>query len=106
MTQQLKIQRLKFRAGGTATAGPLEIDTPNVTVLVGPNNAGKSATLREIELWCRGQTAEFLLIDEIELLLPDTFDDLMAMLDEHVTDPPEGEIADPNRLPDYHSSQA
>ena len=98
MTQQLKIQRLKFRAGGTATAGPLEIDTPNVTVLVGPNNAGKSATLREIELWCRGQTAEFLLIDEIELLLPDTFDDLMAMLDEHVTDPPEGEIADPNRL--------
>ena len=98
MTQQLKIQRLKFRAGGSSMAVPLEVDTPNVTVLVGPNNAGKSATLREIESWCQGQRTESLLIDEIELVLPDTFDDLMAMLDEHLTDPPEGEIADPDRF--------
>ena len=98
MTQQLKIQHLKFRAGGTATGSPLEVDTPNVTVLVGPNNAGKSATLREIERWCQGQSGESLLVDEIELLLPDTFEDLMAMLDDHVTDPPEGEIADPERM--------
>ena len=98
MTQQLKIQRLKFRAGGTATSSPLEVDTPNVTVLVGPNNAGKSATLREIERWCQGQAGKFLLINEIELLLPDTFEDLMGMLDEHLTDPPEGEVPDPDRL--------
>jgi len=98
MTQQLKIKRLKFCAGGGATAGPLEISTPNVTVLVGPNNAGKSATLQEIERWCQGQRGEFLLVDEIEVLLPDTFEDLMAMLDEHVTDPPEGEITNPETM--------
>lgn len=98
MTQQLKIRRLKFRAGGTTSDNPLDVDTPNVTVLVGPNNAGKSATLREIERWCQGQKGEFLLVDEIDLLLPDTFDDLMAMLAEHVTDPPEGEIPDPETM--------
>ena len=98
MTQQLKIKRLKFRAGGTATGSPLEVDTPNVTVLVGPNNAGKSATLREIERWCQGQPGEFLLVDEIELLLPGTFEDLMGMLAEHLTDPPEGEVRDPEKL--------
>ena len=98
MTQQLKIQRLKFRAGGTAVATPLEVDTPNVTVLVGPNNAGKSATLREIELRCQGQKGEFRLLDHVEVLLPDTFGDLVAMLDEHLTDPPEGEIPNPDTL--------
>ena len=98
MTQQLKIKRLKFRAGGASLATPLEIDTPNVTVLVGPNNAGKSATLREIELQCRGQKGKFQLVDRIDLLLPDTFEDLLAMLDEYLTDPPEGEMHDPDRL--------
>ena len=98
MTQQLKIRRLKFRAGATAVSSPLDVATPNVTVLVGPNNAGKSATLREIEISCKGQQGKFLLLDDVELLLPDTFDDLMAMLDEHVTDPPEGQIPHPDIL--------
>ena len=98
MTQQLKIKRLRFRAGGASLTAPLEIDTPNVTVLVGPNNAGKSATLREIELQCRGQQGQFQLVDEIDLILPDTFDDLIVMLNEHLTDPPEGHLHDPDTL--------
>lgn len=98
MTQQLRIKRLTFRAGGSSHAKPLEIDTPNVTVLVGPNNAGKSATLREIELQCRGHQGKFLLVEQVDLSYPDTFDDLMAMLDEHIVDPPEGEVHNPDTV--------
>ena len=36
--------------------------------------------------------------NQTDLLLPDTFDDLMAMLDEHLVDPPEGQINSPETL--------
>lgn len=87
MTKQLRIEHVKFRAGSSAHSTPLAIAIPNVTVLVGPNNSGKSATLREIERQCRGERERFQLVDRVEVLIPDTFDDLMEMFNEHVTIP-------------------
>ena len=58
MAERLKIQKIKFRAGSVPGAPGLEIEPPIVTVLVGPNNAGKSQTLRELEEWCQGKNPE------------------------------------------------
>lgn len=47
------INKLRFAFGSSKLASPLEIDPRPITVLVGPNNSGKSLTLREIETWCK-----------------------------------------------------
>jgi len=93
MAEKLSIQRLKFKAGSIPGAPSLDVSTPSVTVLVGPNNAGKSQTLREIEAWCQGKNPEFLLLEEIELTWPDTYDDLMTMLTPHKTKPPPNQMS-------------
>ena len=95
MAEQLRVKSLGFRASGVPGGVPLDVDMPNVTVLVGPNNSGKSATLREVEAWCQGVSVEPVLIDRIELGLPGTFDELMAMLAPHVAESLDGRAARP-----------
>lgn len=90
MAERLKIKRIKFQAGSVPNTPGLDIEIPNVTVVVGPNNSGKSQALREIEAWCQGQNPEMLVIDEIELDWPDTFDEMMSMLESHKAAPPKG----------------
>jgi len=48
----LRITEIVFRAGASPSAHPLRLAVGNVTILVGPNNAGKSSALREIEYAC------------------------------------------------------
>lgn len=98
MAERLQIQRLKFKTGSVPGAPQLDVQTPHVTVLVGPNNAGKSQTLRELEAWCQGKNPEFLLLDEIELALPDTADEVRSMLEIHRADPPPNQIAQPDHF--------
>ena len=90
MVESLKITRIGFHAGSAPGRPALDVETPNVTVLVGPNNSGKSQALREIEIWCQGQEPETVVIDGIHLNLPDQYDDLLAMLEPHKTAPPRG----------------
>ena len=90
MAERLKIKRIKFQAGSVPNTPGLDIEIPNVTVVVGPNNSGKSQALRELEVWCQGQNPEMLVIDEIELDWPDTFDEMMSMLESHKAAPPKG----------------
>ena len=80
MPAKLKLAKLKFAAGGSGAAQPLEIDCPPVTILVGPNNAGKSLTLREIEAWVSGQDVQLRVLDTIVLETPSTFAELMELL--------------------------
>ncbi|MDE0436453.1 MAG: AAA family ATPase [Bryobacterales bacterium] len=96
MAQDLRIKRVIFRASGGSDGEPLNIETPNVTVLVGPNNSGKSLSLREIEALCQGNSDKCLLIKKIDLVLPQSFDELMAMLARHIADPPENHRARPD----------
>lgn len=98
MAQKLKIETLKFKSGSKPGATPLEVDTPNVTILVGPNNSGKSLTLREIEDWCLGKNPELKTIEEISLEWPDTIDDFEEMLLRHKAAPPRNQIAQPDHI--------
>lgn len=91
MADVLRIKSLKFRAGATEGGAGLQVDTPSVTLLVGPNNSGKSQALREIETWCLGTQVEPIVVGEIELALPDTIGEARAMLVPFETDPPAGQ---------------
>ncbi|MFS2150945.1 ATP-dependent nuclease [Rhizobium sp. Rhizsp42] len=72
MKDVLKVAKLTFKAGPAPGQPPLTIDCPNVTVLVGPNNAGKSRTLREIHAKCANKEIDkYQLIDSVDLSLPD-----------------------------------
>ncbi|MHB1100559.1 MAG: hypothetical protein ACYCZR_13490 [Burkholderiales bacterium] len=92
MAKRLQITRLRFKAGSAPGQPPLDVETPSVTVLVGPNNAGKSQTLREIETWCQGKNINRDVVDEITIALPDTFLELREMLDLHRAEPPKGQL--------------
>ncbi|TPK42289.1 MULTISPECIES: AAA family ATPase [unclassified Mesorhizobium] len=72
MKNVLKVAKLTFKAGPAPGQLPLSIDCPNVTVLVGPNNAGKSRTLREIYAKCANNEIDsYQLLDSVDLTLPD-----------------------------------
>jgi len=63
------------------------IDLNKFTVLVGPNNAGKSRTLRDIhEHFIKGQNAKPVIIESIGTAKPPTFDEIINDLT--ITDHP------------------
>lgn len=93
MAEKLNIQRISFKAGSVPGAPELDVLCPNVTVLVGPNNSGKSQTLRELEAWCQGKNPKLQVISSIELEWPDTYDDLASMLKPHHANPPPDQMA-------------
>lgn len=67
--EELKmIKTLKFKFGRAPGVPPEVIDTPSITVFVGPNNAGKSKVLSEIQQFCHnGKTASRnVILDNIE----------------------------------------
>lgn len=61
------IKTLKLKFGRASGLEPVSIDTTAVTVFVGPNNSGKSKTLREIHQYCSSgnKNANDAIIDEI-----------------------------------------
>ena len=89
MPKELKIKSLTFHASDGKQGPPLEVATGSVTVLVGPNNSGKSETLREIESWCGGIDGHSSVIKNIELSSPDTFDEFLDILEPFIISPPE-----------------
>jgi predicted ATP-dependent endonuclease of OLD family len=73
----VKIQSFTTKNGET-------IDLGDFTVLVGPNNTGKSQTLDDLRLQMRNKEGG-TIVDEIDLELPDSFDTLISEV-EHATD--------------------
>ena len=68
-------------AGGSAPGQPpLEVAAPNVTVIVGPNNSGKSKALREIEEVCLGKFHNAQVLQFVELEIPETMEEVWAIL--------------------------
>ena len=60
----LKLNSLTPKSGGVLALG-------NLTVLVGPNNAGKSQTLRDIRDYVvTGSTQQLTIVDRLEVVLP------------------------------------
>lgn len=66
------IKWLKLFFGSSNDVGPLEINPEPITILVGPNNSGKSLALREIETLCRsGPQVDRKVVAELALDIPD-----------------------------------
>ena len=61
------ITHLLLKTSSSPGQPPLEIETPSVTIFVGPNNAGKSQALRELFDFCvTGQLNSVrLIIDKL-----------------------------------------
>ena len=82
----LQLTRLTFVAAsgqpGTATS---------VTILVGPNNSGKSLALREIEQWARGDDQPRFVVDEIDVERPTDATHAESLLAPFETEPNPGE---------------
>lgn len=98
MAEKLNICRLKFLAGAAPGSQQLEIAVPNVTVLVGPNNSGKSLTLREVESICLGSNVAKKIVQAVDFEWPDTVDEFMSMLRIHEASPPDGQVTQPEHL--------
>lgn len=60
------INKITLKAGSNSQSDPLDIEVPSITIFVGPNNAGKSLVLTEIEKWAKSHTlADSKLIDAV-----------------------------------------
>lgn len=58
------------------------IELNKFTVLVGPNNAGKSRTLRDIhEHFIKGKNAKPVIMDKVGTSLPDSFEEVLNQLE-------------------------
>jgi hypothetical protein len=88
-----ELDRLVFRAASDRNGTP----SP-VTVLVGPNNSGKSLALREIDAWTRGSDERRAVIEEIDVLRPESRAEVESLIAPFVTSPNEGEIAPPDSI--------
>ena len=60
----------------------IEIALSDIVVLVGPNNAGKSVALQELEQWVRGKSRSHVIKSAV-LHQTGTSDDFAAYLDRH-----------------------
>src|SRR4051812_18493652 len=89
----LQLTRLTFKAS------PGEPETPStVTILVGPNNSGKSLTLREIDAWAAGQDLGRLVTDELEVDWPEDAESAVALLKPYEATPNENEMGPPDSI--------
>jgi len=73
----MKITAIRTKLGA-------EVPIGKFTVLVGPNNVGKSQTLRDIhQRLVSGPNARCVILDNVIIEKPPTFDDLLAGLQKH-----------------------
>ena len=74
------------------------MQVPTVTVLVGPNNSGKSLALREVEGWCWNSDAQRSVIEEITLEYPESADEAIALVETYKTSPPPNQAETPDHV--------
>lgn len=87
MAEPLTLTKIHFIAGARPDATPLSIEGSRVIVLVGPNNAGKSMALRELEGWASGTDSERLVIKDAEVHWPNLEESLNLMSPFEATSP-------------------
>lgn len=88
----VRVRQLVFQAGSAPGAPPLVVEPAHSIVLVGPNNAGKSTALREIEEWCWNLTIAGKVVDRLEVDVPPSEQDLVATLTPFKRRAPVGQI--------------
>ena len=80
MLTALQIKKLSFKAGPKVGAPALAITPENVTLLVGPNNSGKSRVLREIESWCWADNSAGKVLSAVEVEKPASDAEALSLL--------------------------
>jgi hypothetical protein len=88
-----RLKTLTFKA----SPGSAEETSP-VTVIVGPNNSGKSLALREIMHWVQGEDRDREVIDEVEVEWPSDAKTVLEELRPFETKPPAGEPMQANSI--------
>lgn len=66
----LRISKLVFSSGPKSDESNYDVDCSNVVIFVGPNNSGKSASLREINEFCLGGQEKMSIISQIKFNSP------------------------------------
>lgn len=61
------IQQITLKFGSIPGQAPLTIDTGHITVIVGPNNSGKSTLLREIDQRLANPGSATVIIDRVDV---------------------------------------
>ena len=67
---EIRLNSLTFNDGTT-------VDVADVTVIVGPNNSGKTRTLLDISAHARQEPASTLVLKALDLVVPDSLEDLL-----------------------------
>lgn len=76
----MRIKRLDFKAGKEVDdAEGLTVEPTSVSIIIGPNNSGKSQCIREIYRWLRGDVVDFKVLQELEMEYP-PFNQLMKTI--------------------------
>lgn len=84
----MRIKKLVFAAGeDSGSKDNLVVEPPTVTILVGPNNAGKSQCIGEIHDWMRGAPRKFKVLKEIDLSYPSSAAPLVGLLRQFQVEP-------------------
>lgn len=82
----LRLQELQFRAGPTADSPATSVSPGHVTILVGPNNSGKSMALREIYDWSSQSSSPprpwtgGKVVERVSAAMPESSESLEAFL--------------------------
>jgi len=68
----VRLKRIHFIAGSSSDRDPLSMEPDTVTVIVGPNNSGKSASLVDLDSCLRAERANWdpRVVRDIELEIP------------------------------------
>jgi ABC-type polar amino acid transport system ATPase subunit len=93
-----RLSRIKFKAGPRPGATPLEVNPGTVVVFVGPNNSGKSLSLREIEDWAFGVNTDRDVVDSIDVDFPTDPTISENLLRRFESSPPENQVAAPGHF--------
>jgi hypothetical protein len=88
----LALTRLVFRAGSAEGLGPLVVDPGVVTVIVGPNNSGKSRALAEIAGWAQGGQEPGLVIQDLDAEWPASVEEALQLLGQYVQPDPRPQV--------------
>ncbi|MGE3366917.1 MAG: AAA family ATPase [Rhizobiaceae bacterium] len=92
MADPLTLRKLAFLAPDPVEGDPPEIeDVPTVTILVGPNNSGKSKALQEIAAWCAGVNESRVIWKEISVHPPTNAEIGLEMFQVFKVEPENGE---------------
>ena len=97
MDDSLLISKIIFQAKSEDN-NHLEILPGNITILVGPNNSGKSLALREIERYCFGENVEKKVIEDIQINFPNDPDKSIELLKKFKTDAPPNQSTQLNSI--------